>query len=58
MQKEILQPTYFDKYRTVKIKDLTVHDKYNYILQVALKTNNNQKKIQSLTKAIDMQKSL
>ncbi|CDW74615.1 UNKNOWN [Stylonychia lemnae] len=58
LQKEILYPTYFDKYHNVKIKDLTVHDKYNQILQVALKTQNNQKKIKSLSQAIDMQKSL
>eukprot|EP00347_Sterkiella_histriomuscorum_P010400 403376449 len=58
LQKEILYPTYFDKYHNVKIKDLTVNEKYNQILQIALKTQNNQKKIKSLTKAIEMQKSL
>lgn len=58
LQKEILYPTYFDKYHNVKIKDLTVHEKYNEILQIALKTQNNQKKIKSLSQAIDMQKSL
>jgi len=58
MQKEILYPTYFDSYHKVKIKDLTTHDRYNQVLQVALKTNSNVKKIRSLTKAIDTQKSL
>lgn len=32
MQKEILFPTYFDQYNQVKIKDLTVHEKYNLIM--------------------------
>jgi hypothetical protein len=38
MQKDILYPTYFNKSYKVKIKDLILHDKYNQILQVAIKT--------------------
>ena len=58
MQKEILYPTFFDKYYKVKIKDLMVQDKYNQILQVAIKIQNNLKKVKTLSKVISTQKSL
>jgi len=58
LQKEILYPTYFDKYHKVKIKDLTGHQRYNEILQVAIKTQNSQKKISTLSAITQTQKYL
>ena len=52
MEKEILFPTYFDQYNRVKIKDLTIIEKYNLIMQVATKTQNNPKKVKTLCKVI------
>lgn len=52
MQKEILYPTYFNKLYKVKIKDLIIYQKYNLILQVAIKTQNNPKKIKTLSTVI------
>ena len=38
MRKEILNPVYFDKDHNLKIKDLTVYNKYRNILLTAIKS--------------------